>query len=217
MSIKKTLLAAALAAFAFTALPAVASAYEVDYEAPHFTVSGGHTELTTPSTVVTCTSVTGTGEFANSTSGTVKLTFHGCKASGTNCKSAGQANGTITTTTLGFDIGTTPSPAKPEIVMTPNAGHFATFTCAFGLVKVVVSGNGVVGAITSPGVNEESSEMTLNFETEGGKQVLNEADLGEGAETFELEASVNGGEAEPAGQDGEGIATFSEGNGILTE
>lgn len=220
MSIKKTLLAAALAAFAFTALPAVASAVEVDLpENPEFTVEGGETRLVTPESEVKCTSVeeAGTNKFESSSGGTVKLKFNGCKAFSTNCKSAGAANGVIETTALPFDIVTlTTQPSGVRhilILITSNSNHFATFTCAFGLAKIEVTGNGVLGEITNPGVEELSNSMTLNFETdENDEQVFNEAMFTGGEnKTYGLEASTNGGEPEPAGQDGVGTASFVEG------
>ena len=225
---KSLLMVAAIAALALAALPAVASAYSVDTpENSEFTVSGEETKLTTPEQTVTCASVEGEGEYTSSTTGTVQLLFKGCKAASTNCTSSGQSGGNIETTPLTFHIGTAyetnpTTPSGPAIVITPHEGHFATFSCVFGLVEIEVRGKegaeGIVGTITAPGVGEASNTSTLTFETdENNEQVHMDADIGNGIETFTLVAYVNG-TPEPAGQDGTGTTSFvNEGEGTLTE
>lgn len=232
MSIRKTLLTAAVAAFAFAALPALASA-DIEMDLPendHFTVSGGETTLTTPASEVKCSSVTGTGEFTNSQTGTLSLLFHGCKASGTNCTSAGQSAGTIATTpgTTFHLVTATDSEknTKDGILITPPTDgettegeihHFASFKCAFGLVSIEVWGNGIIGEITSP-TNEARNSFSMNFETVGGTQKFETTDE-TGNEDFDLVAYINDPEhtdPQTAGQDGAGSITFTEGEGTLT-
>lgn len=215
MDIRRTLLAAALAAFAFTAMPAMASAYEVDYENPEFTLEAGEIKLTAGGSTVSCNSAAGTGEFENGKTALFEGLIFGCKSAGTNCTSAGQSSGTVALTPLSRHIGS--SSGKPVAVITANEGHIATFTCAFGLVKVEISGNGLIGEITGPGINEPSNGIEGKFETIEGKQALTEADLGEGSETFGLEITIGAGEPEPVGIDCVGHGTFIEGEGQITE
>lgn len=218
MSIKKTLLAAAVAAFAFAAMPALAAAESVDFSgSTHFSVHGNTTKLVTPETSVHCETVEGTGEFTNESTGTIELTFHDCDAFGglVKCTTSGQSSGTITTTKeLPFHIETIEG-VGPVVLITPNNGHFASFKCSF-LASIVVSGSGVIGEITEPGFNEASETATLSFEQSEGVQKYTTV---KGSETeYGLEASINSGEPEPAAQEGEGTLTFAEeGKGTITE
>ena len=105
----------------------------------------------------------------------------------------------------------------PGGVTTPHEGHFATFSCVFGLVTIEVGGSGLVGTITAPAVGVPSNEATLSFETENGEQVHMDADIGDGLETFALVANVNG-TPEPTGVDETYTTSFvNEGEGTLTE
>jgi hypothetical protein len=216
MNIKKSLLAVtALAALAMAALPAIAAADSVDLPAnPAFTVSGGATSLVTPKRTVSCGSSEGHGTFTNSKTGTIELTFKKCTSSGTACTSAGQASETITTTELVFHVIRIPGHGT-GILITSNAGHFATFKCGFGLVTVEVIGNGIIGQVTAPAYKVASNTFTVNFNAPGGVQEFQEE---EGNVTkFHLEANVNG-TKEAACETGEGTGTFAEGGkGTLTE
>lgn len=205
MSIKKTLLAAAaVAAFAFMALPALASAAKVEYENPDFSVHGGTIRLVTPETELHCESVESvaeTTEFENgeemenekqtSSEGMVRLSFKECTGPfGVNCTTSGQATGTILTTTLPFHI--VQDANGIYVLITSNGGHFASFKCSF-LASIEVTGNGILGTITKPGVGETSEEATVVYNQNEGVQEHTEV----GGETYGLEASTNGGEAEP--------------------
>jgi len=214
MTIRKTLLAAALAAFAFAALPGMAGAEVTGahvefWETPerHFTIDqdeGVKPVLSTAELEVSCTSYSGTGSFENSTTGTLQITFHGCKSfSIFNCTTPGQTTGTIVTTELPFHVE--PVEGEPGLLISPNEGHLATFAC-FG-IKTVVEGNGVIGTITEPGWTERTEEATLLFSQTGGAQNHPTTDTSE--ESFDLVAN-RGGIKETAALSGASTLTFSE-------
>ena len=215
----RSILAAAIAALAFAAVPAFASAaVEVDYPGTngHFTVSGGAAKLTSDSDSFSCTSVTGTGTFENKTTGHIELTFHGCKEElGFNCTGSGQSTGTITTTNLGFHVVSITS-GKPGILITPtgsgSTAHFASFVCG-GFIPYVWRGNGIIGEITAPACNTSSHTFTVKFTgatpAPGTKQTHTTID---GSSTeYGLEASVAGGGLEEVSEDAEATGTFTEG------
>lgn len=166
MNKKMMLLALSVVSAALFALPAVASATPAHINAPEaFTISG--TETVTleqdDGLKVEChasTSVTGSGNFENTTTGTIQLLFHGCTSSGINCNSEGQPSGTITTTVLPFHLVTLSG--KGGVLITSNNGHFATFNCTI-FVKKEVTGNGVLGTITSPECGKASKTAAISF------------------------------------------------------
>lgn len=217
MNLKRILITAIAAAFAFAALPAVASAVTVDYESEEdlgFSVEGENAVLETASgTKVTCSTVTATEAYLtkNTNSGHIQLLFHGCKGPlGVNCTTPGQSTGTITTTTLEFHLGVLPGGGKPLILITSNSGHFASFKCSF-LASIVVTGNGIIGEVSSPGFDKASSTGTINYEASEGEQAHTTIEGVEGAEEeYGLEASINEGEPEAATQAGTGEITFEE-------
>ncbi|HET6571320.1 MAG TPA: hypothetical protein VFG58_07525 [Solirubrobacterales bacterium] len=215
MRLRKTLVAAtALAALAFAALPAIASASPtVDIEgSTHFTTSGG-TALLLGSQKIHCESSTGTGEFASDegSTGWIEFTFHGCTTTvlgfPVSCTSEGQPSRTITTTELEFHV--MKHNGAPVILITSNEGHFASFNCSS--VHVTVGGNGIIGALTAPGYNEPSNTFTVEFaEAEAGGQAITTTD--ETGETeWRLTAQVGSGEPKPAVEVAEGTGTFTEG------
>lgn len=170
------LLALSVVTAALFALPPVASATPAHITPiGNFTVTkGASKETATLHTAggekVEChKGVTGSGSFENSTTGTLNLEFHDCTSSGFTCTSHASEGGTGISGT----ISTTPLPlhlimvekSKPGVLLTPNAsGFFAHFTCAGGLVVRTVTGNGIIGTITSPGCGVASSTATLKFE-----------------------------------------------------
>jgi len=209
--IKRTMLAGLIAAFAFAAMPALASA------APHiegehsFEVSGENATLGTTyegeQLGVKCTSVSGSGTI-NGRTGTAHLIFHGCRdeSFGFTCQSAEQSSGTITTTGTAHlgKIG-----PQPAILIKPTSGSFVQFSCF--IISINVTGNGIVGTL-SPGFNEPTTEATASFEEEGGSQKhteIEEVETG-GEGPYGLEASVNGEPAEPAYEVATGTLTFEE-------
>lgn len=204
---RKPILVAILVASAFGTLPALAVADpEIElHEHTSFTVSGEAASLETEGLKVTCTSVTGSGKFENSQAGTVEFTYHECKGPlGVSCTTSGQSTGTITTTELPFRVKSA-TEGKWAILISSKEGHFSTFKCS-ELVNVVVSGNGVIGIVTSPEPGEESSTITLKFSGEEGVQAHTTVD---GEETeYGLKASTNGGAAEPASLAGESSFSF---------
>lgn len=136
MSIGKTLLAAAATVSALAALPAAASAYTVDYPGKgKFTVAGTAGESTimkAGETQVSCSSVTGEGEFFSPHKGSIELALHGCKdsAMGTNCTTTGSPAGTVTTTTLPFHVVKVTDPTgvgHPGVLITPGSGETPHF------------------------------------------------------------------------------------------
>jgi hypothetical protein len=166
---KIMLLALAAVSAVLFVVPASASAGVWDIEPANglypltFNIHGGTAELkTTGGTSVHCTSVSGTGSYADKTTGTINLTFHGCKAFGFNCNSTGAPAGTIVTTALPFhNVHLEPNKTKPGILITPNGTHFASFTCF--IVGVTVSGNGVLGEVTSPACGATSNTAVVKF------------------------------------------------------
>jgi hypothetical protein len=169
MSKKMMLLALAAVSAAMFALPAVASAGTWDIEPANgsstinFTVSGGTAQLTTSGgNPVHCTSISGKGHYSSKTGGTINLTFHGCTTSTIFGTVSCGSSGTITTTTLAFDnVHLEAAKTTPGILITSNAGHFATFSCS--IVNVTVTGNGVIGQITAPKCGETKNTATVSF------------------------------------------------------
>jgi hypothetical protein len=165
---------------ALFALPAVAAATSAHLSATStFTVSKGATETVELETAggekVQChAGVSGSGSFENTTTGSLNLVFHGCTMTfmtlHLNCTSSGQPAGAIATTTLPFHlISTVSGSGTPGVLITPGASnpegkpHFATFICG-GIAERKVTGNGVIGTITSPACGVASTTATLKFE-----------------------------------------------------
>lgn len=174
---KKIILLALAAASvaALLALPAAAMAEDVPLHvipAPSGskTIDGvGHATLTASFGKITCESSSGTATFENSTTGSFEQTFHGCtEPFGGKCTTAGQPEGTITTTTLPFHLltveDTVTKATGPGVLVTPAVGtkHFATFKCPL-VGERKVEGNGLIGTITLPECGKESTEATISF------------------------------------------------------
>jgi hypothetical protein len=163
---KKLMLLALAAVCALLALPSFASANPVHVSATgNFTVHGGPSKLErTDGNFTHGTTVTGTGSFENTTTGTVELTFHGVTSdsAGGSCASTGQPAGTVKTTKLPFHLVTLNSGA-PGILITALNNHFATFRCGPFQVQVAVNGNGIIGTITSPGCGGTSNKANVSF------------------------------------------------------
>ena len=236
--IKRMMLAAIAAAFAFAALPALASAeYHVSLSGGQgFTVAGGKANLVgtdaEQNTVeVTCESSGGSGAFQGNPSktGTVKLSFHECHENSTgfgfSCNSPGDESGTITTTELTFHLVTVDHEEgnKHGILITgdPNHTHegspvFAEFECF--IISTVVGGNGIVGTVTAPETDNASSTMTLSFEADSENPHDQTHQKVVGDETvYNLKSSVSGGPTTTASETATGVATLDSGKGTLTE
>ncbi|HET8566395.1 MAG TPA: hypothetical protein VFL77_07960 [Solirubrobacterales bacterium] len=216
MSKKIMLLALAVVSAAAFALPSMAMAAEEDI-AVHVVpqpangspISGGVATLQTKSgTTVTCKEVTGNvTSWESTTTGKITLTFKNDCTESVFHSSCGE----IMTTELQFHLVTvvdkTTGEKKPGILITSNAGHFATFTCGGGLLKVVVNGNGILGEISAPACGKSSTTSTLKFAQTSGVQTYQTVDGTPNTE-YHLTSSLNGGAAEEAGQSGEGTVSF---------
>lgn len=232
------LVAGALMALAFTALPGAASAKETNLKCEGegkctFSVSSpplSEKEGTTPVTnfsiaggdTVQCASVSGSGEAINlnaereSTTSTVQLLFTGCKEQNTifhfNCQTAGAATGNITTNVMtGHNIAIE-SGTKAGVLLT-NAG--VTFSCAGGFASTQVTGSIIGESETACGTNTNFVQKQVFKTTGDGAQALTTYTKN----TFKLEGKTShtseGSTYSAAAQDGTGILTFNQ-NVILT-
>jgi hypothetical protein len=231
MSKKLMMLAAgALSVLAFTALPSAASAGEWHLKCEKFpctfTVAGGESRFSeTAGGTVWCSSVTGAGEVTKaaveptlkeneSTTGTVRLLFHGCKEQATifhfACTSAGQPSGTVTTNVMTtHNVWLTHGTTKPGVAIT-NAN--TTFTCAGGFAASTVTGT-VLGELHEPQCKVASATQKQNFtSTSHGHQTWKQI-TGTGP-ILDLITSTNHTNAVPtyetAAQTGTGTLTFNQ-------
>jgi hypothetical protein len=186
----------AIVATAFAAFTAAAAAdefEEVGETLVAFSASAiGNTVLKTGGLSVTCKKSSSTGELTSGTTGKWELTFSECtNALGTKCKTVGQPEGVITSTSLPFDVREL-NDTNPGILVTPAGGgnHFVSFECG-ALIKAEVTGNGLLGRITSPACGKKSNSVTVSFTETGGTQTYKKI-AGSGTE-FDLSASINGG------------------------
>jgi hypothetical protein len=170
MSKKMMLLALAVAAL--FALPSTASAQEIHWSrVTSFSGSGGAGSIAAanePKISCTGTAMSGSFNAGSSTTGSVSLTFTGCSAEFLgikgNCNTVGDASGTVTSSAV-FHLITT-STSKPGFLLTP-ATH--TYVCV-GFSRILFTGNGIIGTITSPACGAKSKTMTLSFKQAGGTQ-----------------------------------------------
>lgn len=201
------------------ALPAFAAALPAHLDkvpADPFAIHGGASQLTrVEGAPISGKTVTGTGTFENTTTGTVTLTFTEVKAGGVfNCTSAGQAAGTVKTTELTFHLvmlgteepgilltgGPTPSPGAKE--------HFATFNCGIFVGTIVVEGKGILGTILEPDCGDPASNIaSLDFSGAAGKQDHKTYTDDE----YTLTSSLNGGPFLESAMDAEATITFGGG------
>jgi hypothetical protein len=209
----------AVVAAAFAALPAVASA-----GTPTVTCAGaacgaftshGNTvsALSTESgTTVTCTSNSGTGNYTSTTTGTIQLTFHGCKTPtffNTACTTPGQTSGTIKTGVSVFhNIYIEPNKTTPGVLITQPAGApYTTFNCA-GFLHVEVTGS-IIGHLESPACGGSSNVHKLNFvATAHGQQQFKQ--ITTSGTAFDLTSHVFGSPTTSA-MNGTGNVTFAAG------
>ncbi len=211
---KKMLLVALAAMSALLALPAFASATPAHLDqVAEFEAHGGASTLSrTDGNFTTGTTTTGYGEFENTTTGWVELTFHGVRAAGIfSCNSAGQPAGTVTTTELPFHLvmlGTD----EPGILVTSGENakgepHIASYSCPFAGVNIVVRGS-ALGEITSPAC--EGSSVTADLDFNGSEGV--QSPLEDGTENeYTLESSLNGGAWTQSAMNAEAKITFAGG------
>jgi len=101
------------------------------------------------------------------------------------------------------------------MLITTNAGHYASFVCGLGW-SFVVNGNGLIGEITAPGYGEASSTATTVFNqiAEGVQEHTTVA----GSETeYGLEVTFGGEAPRPFGVNSTQMLSFTEGPATLTE
>ncbi|HEX3042759.1 MAG TPA: hypothetical protein VHP56_11790 [Solirubrobacterales bacterium] len=222
------LVAGALAALAFTALPGAASAKETKLKcegagACTYTVSGSVSEFSLlKGDTVKCESVTGTGTVTGlnaereSTTSTVELLFHSCKEQITPfhfaCSSAAQPSGTVTTNPLvAHTIALPGSTSEAGVLLT---GTSVTFTCAGGFASTQVTGS-AIGEIESKCNTNTGLTQKLNFTaTAHGTQTFRTY-TGASADLEGKTSHTGGGSYETAAQTGKGTLTFNQ-NVILT-
>jgi hypothetical protein len=217
MKNKMMLLALGLLAFASAALPAAASAGEPVIDAKafplKFTSSGTHAELRAASEpTITCTASTGSGSYASSTTGTISLTFTGCKTPNVfnaECHSTGQGNGTIVVASSVFhNIYVTDNKTTPGVLITaPSGGVFTTMTCAT-FFTTTIAGNGIIGHLESPKCGATSSTGVLNFTATEATQTFRQI-TATGTE-YSLTAQTSGGTAVKAAEIAKGSISFPE-------
>jgi len=163
------LLAGVLAVLA--AIPAVAAAGEFTADCESgascsATIAGGVATLNnTSNEKIECSSADGTAtQTSGSSTGTVELTFTGCKekVSGFNfsCNSAGAASGVITTNTMvSHLVYIDPNASTPGVLLTNSN---VTFSCA-AFFKKQVTGN-IIGHWSNPQCGTFAAERTVTFE-----------------------------------------------------
>lgn len=161
-----------LTIFALAVLPAFASAgeYTADCEfgAPspcNATITGGISELINTSIEgVSCTAFSGaTNVTSGSSTGTIELTFTGCRETITgfkfSCTSAGASSGQIKTGSMVYhNVNLEDISAAPGILIT---GVNMTFVCA-GFAKKTVTGN-VLGRYVIPECGSFRGSTTVTF------------------------------------------------------
>lgn len=170
------LLVGALAAFAFAAVPGIASAAETEEEfkvdcstctgtihsvvAATLTTDGGSI-----AEKITCTgTTTGTATQTNGTStGTVKLVFTGCKDEfiSSQCNNTGVSGQIETNQMISHMIYIDPSKSTPGVLLT---GANVTFSCPVVGVSKTVTGN-IIGHWTDPQCNVSAASHTVTFAT----------------------------------------------------
>jgi hypothetical protein len=224
------LVAGALTALAFTALPGAASADETALKCEKtpctFNVAGGVSTFSAKPSgdTVSCTSVSGSGEAINlnaqdeTTTTKVSLLFHGCRETTTifkfNCQSPGQPTGTIMASTATAHIialAVPPAEKNNGVLITDNK---ATFTCAGGFSQTTVTGN-VIGENEANCNAAASNTQRLNFAvpTHGNQKLTTWT-----GKTFNLEGQTEhlntpekgSKEYEVAGQAGTGTLTWNQ-------
>jgi hypothetical protein len=177
MNKKIMLLALAAVSAAMFALPAAASATHAHIQTAGetFTVTVAPGTLTrTDGLHLTCTGGTGNGSFdlGSTTTGTVSLTFTGCKSAFGHCQTKGTPTGVIHTGTYVFHLITLPvdgAMAKaPGLLITPSGAAitpgqllFSDFECVGSTVTVF--GNGIIGTLDSACGGAASKTHTLTY------------------------------------------------------
>lgn len=179
------------------------------------TAKAGVTKLTgAGGFVIECTSLTATGQYSTATTGVLTVVLHGCVdlTSKTPCTSKMQPAGTIAFTTMAFhNVYLEPNKTTPGMLFQANIGHFGEFKCDFGLVNIEVTGNGVIGDLTSPKCGETKATATLDWEASGAgvqKWMTKTTDPSLGA--WDAKARINAGSAFTAALESDVTLTYAE-------
>ena len=177
MSKKSMLFAIAGVSAALFVLSAVASASENHIEGAtgqQFTGSGAGGNLQSEGEpTINCTKTTAIGSFTSETTGKVNLTFTGCNATilgvKLSCSTPEAAAETIKIENVVHLITVEGITGKTGILLTP---PFPTINCGSGLSerKLSITGNGVIGTVSSPLCGEASKSMTVSFTSTAGSQ-----------------------------------------------
>jgi hypothetical protein len=183
MSKKIMVLTLSMVCAAMFALPAAVSASlsHISNGTETFTLSGKDHPAqlsSTSGTTISCTEVGGSGKFETTTTGTVQLTFGPTCTTilfgvTDHCQSLAQgaphnfatSTGIVRSTTLPFHLVTEDS-GHQAILLTPNAsGAFAHWECEtiFGNIEFTITGNGLLGEITTPACGNRGKTMTIDF------------------------------------------------------
>jgi hypothetical protein len=225
----KRLMIGALAALsAMLLLPALASATPAHVSPQpvgNFSIHGGASEWSrVAGGGSTGTTTTGTGTFENTTTGKIKLTFHGVKSSiGTNCHQPGGPVGTVTTTELTFHLVMLAA-NTPGILITGNetttgvktAGegpwghHFFDYTCGIFIPTVQWRGNGLLGTITAPACGAASNTAKVKFDPNVKGNGVQKHSSYTGT-NYSLESSIGEGAYSASAMEAEATITFSGG------
>ncbi|HSS42894.1 MAG TPA: hypothetical protein VLK37_10160 [Solirubrobacterales bacterium] len=225
------LVAGALTALAFTALPGAASAEETTLKcltgAPcEYTVHGGQTKFSIKGgDTVNCASITGSGSVTGlnaekeSTTTANTFFFHECKEQNTifhfACTVPGQPSGTAKIEATGHNVKlpVAEAPTEAGVLLTlPAAG--VTFSCAGGFAQTTVTGN-IIGEFEKKcGAESKGKEQKVNFTAEEDGVQLNKTYT---SKTYDLIGATSHASTPSettgyvtAAQKGTGILTFNQ-------
>jgi hypothetical protein len=219
MSKKIMLLALAVVSAALFALPAMASAAENHVEGATgktFTGTGAGGTLTAVNEpTISCTGTSASGSFTSETTGNVSLVFETCSSTilgvSLHCRSADGATGQIKISQVFHLITLTNAKGenKSGILLTP---PFPTIICGEGFSERTfqITGNGVIGTVTTPVCGASSNTMTVDFNGSAGNQ---EHKLYTGT-TYDLTAVTEpdpGGTVATAAINGDATLTYVDG------
>jgi hypothetical protein len=170
---KKTILFALVAiSAAMLALPAVASATEIEVDpaaGTQFKVAGNATTISAAGEpTITCETVSGEGEGFSKIKASILLDLKGCHVSVIGFTLACRSfNAPLKNTiALGELVDWVTVNNKPGAILTYKA---ITVVCE-GLKNIQIGGLGVIGTITSPACAEEAEDMKIKFAESAGKQ-----------------------------------------------
>jgi hypothetical protein len=220
------LVAGALAALAFTALPGIASAQETALRCLGagpctYTIAGGAGSFSLSNgDTLYCTSVNGSGELTGlnaereSTTNSTRLLFHGCKETNTffkfACTTPGHPSGTMTTNvTVGHSVKLNAAEAPNEAgILITNVNM--TMTCAGGFAATTKTGSLIGEMEKKCGPGSKGKELKGEFRSSGHGSQTPRVYTGI---TYDLQAATNhsgGGVYSTVGLIGTGTLTFNQ-------